>query len=337
MSNVKLFQLTAIILNVFVSYATPIHPRAQIQLAPQVTPPNLDGTESTPSHEIGLEEDRIIGGVPTTAKEFPYMVDLRFQGKHVCAGSYILPLWVLTAAHCLITYKVRILNCFMGMTFLQDTMKAQMRNSSGIYPHEDYYVGNDTNDIGLIQLTSEFQENDSVGMIALAAGPVSTTTLCKVSGWGITNQADMRDFTKLSSQLRYTEVPIMAQQQCGSLYFLERYQAHFRGVKVFCAGYLHGGHDACQGDSGGPLVCDGLQVGLVSWGIGCGSDLPGVYTNVTTFSSWIKATVARAKRNVEIKDDSGTDLPLIRSISNILIANLSRTIMVLSCVFYFYL
>ena len=47
-----------------------------------------------------------------------------------------------------------------------------------------------------------------------------------------------------------------------------------------------------QGDSGGPLVHQSNghmeQVGIVSWGIGCGKeDFPGVYTRVTEIRDWI--------------------------------------------------
>lgn len=49
-----------------------------------------------------------------------------------------------------------------------------------------------------------------------------------------------------------------------------------------------------QGDGGSPLVCptpDNVQqyhqAGIVSWGIGCGSETPGVYTDVSKFRNWI--------------------------------------------------
>ena len=51
-----------------------------------------------------------------------------------------------------------------------------------------------------------------------------------------------------------------------------------------------------QGDSGGPLMVkdsDGAfdLVGIVSWGIGCAEDTPGVYADVQVFESWIVDTM----------------------------------------------
>jgi secreted trypsin-like serine protease len=54
-------------------------------------------------------------------------------------------------------------------------------------------------------------------------------------------------------------------------------------------------HDTCQGDSGGPLVAKigdkPIQVGIVSWGEGCGiPKLHGVYTRLGKFIDWVKST-----------------------------------------------
>jgi len=60
--------------------------------------------------------------------------------------------------------------------------------------------------------------------------------------------------------------------------------------------------DSCQGDSGGPLVipgidkngADDIQVGVVSWGIGCASrNFPGVYARVSSSYEWIRQEVCK--------------------------------------------
>merc|ERR1711872_1002148 len=51
-----------------------------------------------------------------------------------------------------------------------------------------------------------------------------------------------------------------------------------------CAG-AEVGKDACTGDGGSPLVCQAKSgrwtvMGLVTWGVGCASDVPGVYARI---------------------------------------------------------
>lgn len=63
----------------------------------------------------------------------------------------------------------------------------------------------------------------------------------------------------------------------------------------YCAYDPRGKVDACQGDSGGPLqvfrssnTAIATVVGVVSFGIGCGSPgVPGVYTRVAFYLDWI--------------------------------------------------
>ena len=51
---------------------------------------------------------------------------------------------------------------------------------------------------------------------------------------------------------------------------------------MMCA--MDPGQDACQGDSGGPLYDqeNDVVVGIVSWGVGCAGDFPGVYAQIST-------------------------------------------------------
>jgi len=73
---------------------------------------------------------------------------------------------------------------------------------------------------------------------------------------------------------------------------------------MLCAREEGGGEDSCQGDSGGPLVIRGakasedVQVGVVSWGIGCASkDYPGVYARISAQFEWIKSEVCKGSKN----------------------------------------
>merc|ERR1712184_209085 len=69
--------------------------------------------------------------------------------------------------------------------------------------------------------------------------------------------------------------------------------------------------DTCKGDGGGPLVCPIIdptnnypthyvQTGIVAWGIGCGSEVPGVYADVSQamcFIDWSTKCVHGQERD----------------------------------------
>ncbi|CAJ0931647.1 unnamed protein product, partial [Ranitomeya imitator] len=93
---------------------------------------------------------------------------------------------------------------------------------------------------------------------------------------------------QLSPVLREAKVHLISTELCNQ----SSYYPGLISARMLCAGYLDGKVDSCQGDSGGPLVCQesGLwwQVGIVSWGEGCGRpNRPGVYTNLTTLLDWV--------------------------------------------------
>ena len=71
--------------------------------------------------------------------------------------------------------------------------------------------------------------------------------------------------------------------------------------KMKCILFFLSGKDSCNGDSGGPLVfheksenpfvsAPYFQIGIVSFGTStCGRGVPGVYTRVPEYLSWIES------------------------------------------------
>ena len=122
-----------------------------------------------------------------------------------------------------------------------------------------------------------------------------TGVRCHVAGWG------KDEFTGNFQFIQHkVDVPIMDEFRCNAALKLalnrrqqgvgDRFQLHPSEV---CAGG-EVGKDACTGDGGSPLVCQAQSgrwtvVGLVSWGIGCASELPGVYVKVSHYRDWINA------------------------------------------------
>jgi len=66
---------------------------------------------------------------------------------------------------------------------------------------------------------------------------------------------------------------------------------------MFCAADI--GKDSCYGDSGGPLLVKEtlVQPGVVSWGMECAGDTPGVYSKVSKLSDWIPVTITHYEAN----------------------------------------
>lgn len=92
-------------------------------------------------------------------------------------------------------------------------------------------------------------------------------------------------------------MPIVSNNNCSKHY--KEHGFSIAGSQI-CAGGVKG-KDSCQGDSGGPLMYRDIQtyqenwicIGVVSYGLEkCGIEhIPGVYTRVTEYISWILENV----------------------------------------------
>ena len=88
----------------------------------------------------------------------------------------------------------------------------------------------------------------------------------EVLGWGAKDKKH-----KISEELRSITIPIHDDDYCKLKY------PGFNQTSQICAAEEDGGKDACNGDGGGPMIVNNTQIGIVSFGFGCGRpNQPGV-------------------------------------------------------------
>ena len=92
-----------------------------------------------------------------------------------------------------------------------------------------------------------------------------------------------------SPVLKEAQVQAFPNTRCAEMYGDE----WSSGETMLCAGSELGGVDSCRGDSGGPILdSEQVQVGVVSFGRGCGEKLwPGVYARISGAIDWINEQI----------------------------------------------
>ncbi|XP_055856100.1 trypsin zeta-like [Episyrphus balteatus] len=189
---------------------------------------------------------RIVGGKITDISKIPHQYDKQAKNVHIVAGT----------------------NKREGQNGVVIPVKKI------VYP-ENFIVPSSGNDVAILFLDIGLPLNKyDIKAIKMTETRPLTNEIAIVSGWGdIAGSGPRSDF------LHQVEFPIISQEVCMS---------QFSGGKIkdsmICAGFPEGGKDACYGDSGGPLSVNGIFVGVVSWGSGCGEPRsPGVYASVADF------------------------------------------------------
>ncbi|MFE6363642.1 serine protease [Streptomyces sp. NPDC057806] len=221
----------------------------------------------------------VVGGTRAAQGEFPFMVRLSMG----CGGALYTQQIVLTAAHCVGRTGANTgITATAGVVDLQSSSRIQVR-STYVYRAPGY--NGDGKDWALIKLAQPI----NLPTLKIATTTQYNTGTFTVAGWGAATEG--------GSQQRYllkATVPFVSDATCRSY---SGYGGLIASEEI-CAGYTAGGVDTCQGDSGGPMfrrdaANQWIQVGIVSWGIGCARpNAPGVYTEVSTFASAIASAAA---------------------------------------------
>lgn len=272
---------------------------------------SVDGCGSS-----GLLSGRIIGGSDAEPGQIPFQA-LIIETKvgvltyRKCGGVILDHQWILTAAHCRQGWFGR-LRVVVGQSEMASNRGKVIRDVIEVVPHPYYSQQNHLNDIMLLKLNESLEFTDNIQPICLPDSDNDFShMMATVSGWGTTRPRKIFSFlnslfdlthhiyiesSRHPERLQYTEVPIMTNEECETMFNSTRYRRVIHD-SMLCAGYAEGGKDSCSGDSGGPLMIrnyDGrwVLVGIVSHGVGCAEpNLPGVYTNVASYVDWIDSKI----------------------------------------------
>eukprot|EP00002_Diphylleia_rotans_P008159 TRINITY_DN178_c0_g1_i8.p1 TRINITY_DN178_c0_g1~~TRINITY_DN178_c0_g1_i8.p1 ORF type:complete len:404 (-),score=65.59 TRINITY_DN178_c0_g1_i8:124-1335(-) len=236
------------------------------------------------------DKGRIVGGVPATPFEFPWLTSLRYKGsssrysRHFCGGSLINKRFVFTAAHCSVGMSTSRVEVGLRNHNLYSNTEGETRSVSKINVHPRYDSNSMSYDFAIWQLSSDSTVTP-VQVISATSTISSPGQLATIAGWGTTSYEG-----SLSSVLLKTQVPIVSNTDCATKLNTPITDS------MICAGLVEGGKDTCQGDSGGPLFfpteTGPILAGDTSFGYGCASpDMPGVYGRLTAALPYIDAIV----------------------------------------------
>ena len=259
---------------------------------------SLRGSGSIQERALGLfsSNNRIIGGDPALEDRFIYAVSLSDEFGHFCGGSLIARDVVLSAAHCDEQGQGQY-QAIVGRHAQDDTDGQELSVKKAV-PHPNYDSAAADKDFLLIFWNEPANSNINVVKLNSDAKTPSVGSPVTVVGWGDVDPSDAGQ--KLANELMEVEVNVISNEECDrSAGDFGSYQGSITS-NMLCAKEEGGGEDSCQGDSGGPLIVKGstasedLQVGVVSWGIGCASeDYPGVYARVSAQYDWIREQVCK--------------------------------------------
>jgi secreted trypsin-like serine protease len=213
------------------------------------------------------------------------LLDARFGStsfqQQFCGGTLIDEDSVLTAAHCVVSTSVQPTHVTIGRTVL-DSNQGQKRRVSEILIHPLYNPSqDDAYDAAVLELSNPVSGIVPIKLATsnqnFAESPKRNAT---VAGWGntIAQPAGGSAGSSFPNRMREAQVPLVSDNQAASVYGSNY-------VKSLMVAAGKEGKDTCQGDSGGPMFTkvnsSYRQIGITSFGIGCGADgFPGVYTEV---------------------------------------------------------
>ncbi|XP_068951500.1 probable threonine protease PRSS50 [Petaurus breviceps papuanus] len=251
--------------------------------------------------------NRVMGGKQAWAKKWPWQASIQKNDVHICAGSIVASLWVLTAASCMNTSSN--LTVYLGNPLLsvEDRVHSRRVPVKQVIIHPYYqekrywsWIGRENN-VALLKLAQRLNYSEYIAPVCLPSPnlEVKPGSFCWVTGWGQYKMAIPNYPIPLSKDLIEAEIMIMSNDDCDTLYHdISEVPSIVRIISpnMLCSSYYRG-RNVCYGDDGSPLVCEidntWFQIGTVSWTLGCiHQQTPGVYSRISKYVTWIQNEIA---------------------------------------------
>jgi secreted trypsin-like serine protease len=256
-------------------------------------------------------------------EEFSY----HFCGGSLIADTWVLTAGHCVTSEGELT-EPKAINVYVGSTDFKNGDRIAVKS---VYRHPQYIADFTDNDVALLKLERAPKKEVKVSKINLIDSAKDSAleapgTDLTIVGWGTTEQGSlsktlrytsvkMVDRAECNNNILQNRAASLDDSLSGIVRSFRIPEDKLKDIRdaimksagqlvnenMVCAGDPNPApgaefvHDTCQGDSGGPLVAKAgdkaTQVGIVSWGEGCGiPKLHGVYTRLGKFVDWVKST-----------------------------------------------
>lgn len=191
-----------------------------------------------------------------------------------CGGVLVGPDQVLTAAHCVIGRDASKMEALVGADNLCSNAPIEGVRTGVIETriHPQYEARSGQYDLARLTLERRLP----VDQVRATGDLTPTSEAAVVLGWGTGSLGGAAPCRLTHRVMTLSDPATCASRLAGE-------DRSFSSLSMLCASPVaNDWRDACAGDSGGPLIIGkdphtGLVIGIVSWGRGCGTGVPGVY------------------------------------------------------------
>lgn len=230
-------------------------------------------------------------GVTVASGDAAWQAIIRIKGTRstICSATVIDAKWVLTAAQCIQGRRLQSIEVVSGTRDAKTMRGAQIRPIQRALIHPHYNRTTKQNDVALVELRTPLTLNAATAVVPIALSLADIdATRAMMTGWGISNSGGQ----PLTPALRKSDAVVKSNTVCR-----RSIGASFREGMV-CADPVVVNKtrtQLCNSDIGAALTAKGRDgsyvIGVASTSLVCTDRNPGVYTDITSVTSWINEYV----------------------------------------------